>query len=163
MGDGWYDEPMHPDLDYSRISKQLYVGKTVHSTDYAVLNGLHVQLILNMQAEYYAWASHKSGGIRTIWVPSIDWWLFPIFPWYVMPAVKRALAVINQGGAVYCQCRQGKHRSVLMAACILIAQGRSVEQSVTTLKAARSVADPEAPHIYRGIQAFATAWQRRAG
>lgn len=154
---------MQPGLDYSRITDQLLVGKTPHFADYAALHKLQVQLIINMQAEYYAWASHRRGGIRTLWVPTIDWWLFPIYPWYILPAVRRALTVINQGGTVYCHCRQGRHRSVLLAACILIAQGKSVEQAVTMLKAARSTADPEAPHIYRGIRAFAAAWQRRAG
>ena len=153
---------MKSGLDYNRIHDNLLVGKTPHSADYVVLRGLQVRLIINMQAEYYSWASHRRGGIRTLWVPTIDWWLFPIYPWYVMPAVKRALAVIGRGGTVYCHCRQGRHRSVLLAACILIAQGNSVDQAIATLKHARGVADPEAPHILRGIRAFAVAWQRQS-
>ena len=158
-----YDEHMEPGLDYSVVAEHLMVGKTPHSHDYPMLRQHGVRLIINMQLEHYAWSAHSRSGIRTLWVPTIDWWLFPIYPWYVMSAVRRALAVIEQGGTVYCHCRQGRHRSILLAACILIAQGNTVAQTMTTLKQSRAVADPEAPHIYRSIRAFAARWERCAG
>lgn len=152
---------MHSDLDHSQITSTLYIGITPSNDDMAMLSTKGVRLLINMRIERPIVTRPWQRVPALLWVPSIDYWLFPIRPWYIRRAVRRALRAMDAGYSVYCCCQKGRHRSVLMAACILVAQGSSVTQAMAVIKRARPVADPEAPHIYRGITAFAASWNRQ--
>ena len=91
-------------------------------------------------------------------IPSIDSPLTPI----ALPGLKRgveaAIPVLASGAGVLCHCREGRHRSVPMACCILIAQGHSAESAMNLASAKRRVADPRAFWIAPRIRRFERAW-----
>ena len=85
-------------------------------------------------------------------------------PWIKIPVgtlrkgVVAALPVIAAGDKVLVYCRQGRHRSVAMASCILIGQGWPADEAMKLVKERRPIADPYAPHIESQIRAFAKSW-----
>jgi len=139
-------------MDYSRITKYLYVGKTPFLKDYTPLQELGIDLIINMRFEY---PPPRNAPINTLWLPSVD---HP-FIWIPIRLLNRganaALEVLSQGGKVYTHCHGGVHRAVAMACCILIAQGHSSEEAMALVKAGRSKADPDIWYIRRQIVGFA--------
>jgi hypothetical protein len=56
---------------------------------------------------------------------------------------------------------QGKHRSVAMAAAILISMGHTGEEAIDLLTTARTVADPRRWYIRRQIKAFEIYWRKK--
>ena len=75
--------------------------------------------------------------------------------------VAEALPVLEAGGRVLVYCRAGRHRSVAMAASILIAQGMTADEAMDTIVAHRPIADPHARHIEARIRAFEKDWLTR--
>jgi hypothetical protein len=73
-----------------------------------------------------------------------------------------ALHTMASGGSVLVYCAQGRHRSVAMAAAILIATGYTVPEAMYLLCTRRRAADPKAPHIDRRIRAFEKYWRRES-
>jgi protein-tyrosine phosphatase len=69
---------------------------------------------------------------------------------------------MKSGGKVYIHCARGRHRSVAMAASILIARGWTPEQAMELIKERRRIADPRASHIRPRILQFARRWKRLA-
>ena len=139
-------------MDYSKINKYLYVGRTPPKKGYTTLQELGIRLIINMRVEY---PPPRSAPIPTLWLPSAD---HPLI-WVPIRLIKRgvdaALEVIKNGGKVYVHCHGGVHRAVAMACCILIAQGHSPEAAMTLVKQGRSEADPNIWYIRRQILGFA--------
>jgi protein-tyrosine phosphatase len=76
-----------------------------------------------------------------------------------MQGTRAALQVIGSGGRVYTHCSRGRHRSVAMAAAILIAQGFSPEAAMQLIKERRPEADPGASHIRLRILEFGRMWR----
>lgn len=146
-------------MDYSTITETLLVGTTPASTDYATLRALKVTLVLNMQVERLPSRDHAAAPMRTLWLPAFDFPLIPIPIRLLRRGAKAALEVMASGGSVYAHCQQGVHRSVAMAAAILIAQGNSATAAMDLIASRRAVADPYAPHIRRRILKFAQDWQ----
>jgi protein-tyrosine phosphatase len=72
--------------------------------------------------------------------------------------VRRALPVIRGGESVMVYCREGKHRSVAMACCILIGLGYSAEAAMTLVKERREAADPDIWYIQERIRKFGQRW-----
>jgi dual specificity MAP kinase phosphatase len=145
-------------LDCSQITAYLFVGKTPAARQYAELADAGVRLIINMRAEAYAFPTEARRAIQTIWVPSLDNRFTPIKLRKIIEAAEQADAVIKGGGKVYVYCRAGRHRSVAMAAAILISQGYDIRSAVNLIKSKRLVADPEKAHIYKVIAKFSQAW-----
>ncbi len=145
-------------LDYSNITDQLLIGVTPRVKDYIVLKSLGIKLIINMRADRYAPARRDRKLIKTVWVPTFDSRLIPIRPDYLAPTVKLALDIISGGGKVYVYCRKGRHRSIVMGAAILIAQGFSVDETIKIIKNHRQNADPDKRHIKQAIIDFAKFW-----
>ena len=79
--------------------------------------------------------------------------------------VEAALAVIQAGNAVLIHCRKGRHRSVAMAAAILIGMGYTAEDAMALINRRRPAADPYIFYIRRRIRTFETWWRdfRRTG
>ncbi len=69
------------------------------------------------------------------------------------------MKTIAKGGKVYAHCAAGVHRSVALAAAILIAQGFDLEAAIRLIKDRRASADPDAWYIRRRIKKFAESWQ----
>jgi adenosylmethionine-8-amino-7-oxononanoate aminotransferase len=96
-----------------------------------------------------------------LWLPTFDSPQLPMPLSKLVRGVKTALPVIKRGEGVMVYCRQGRHRSVAMACCILIGMGYSSEDAVALVKNNRAIADPDAEHINDRIVKFAGIW--RAG
>jgi hypothetical protein len=69
--------------------------------------------------------------------------------------------VIEEGYSVLVYCHEGRHRSVAMACCILIAKGHSADEAMQLVKEKREKADPDAWHIQRRIRKFEREWHKR--
>ena len=145
-------------MDYSEITKQLYIGTTPGRLDYEVLRGMGVRLVINMR---FLRGEHPPAGIPTIHYlrfRTIDHPLFPIPIEALLRGARAGLTVLHEGGKVYVHCSRGRHRSIAMAAAILIAGGLSPAEAIGTIRLRRAAADPEAAHIRPRILAFAEAW-----
>lgn len=145
-------------MDYSKITENLYVGRTPKTKDYVLLHELGVQLVINMRIGAPPKRDPIAPSIRSLWLPWIDSPLFPLPIGFLRFATQEALKVIRSGGAVYTHCAKGRHRGVAMGACILVAQGNSVEQAIQLIKQQRPTADPEAWYIRGRIERFARVW-----
>jgi atypical dual specificity phosphatase len=149
-------------VDFSSITPDLFIGTTPYPEDYDTLRALGVTLVINMRLERPPLRDPHNPAMATLWLPSFDSPLFPIPQGILKRGVQAALAETDKGGVVYVHCAAGVHRSVAMAACILIAQGAELEETLDLIKARREVADPDSGYIRRRIEHFARAWQRRS-
>ena len=147
-------------MDYSQITNQLFIGTTPSPRDYDRLRDLGVHLVINMrfwQGRPPARGNPPLGylRLRTFDSPLL---LIPIEA--LMRGTHAALEVMGSGGKVFAHCSRGRHRSVAMAAAILIAGGLAPERAMALIKERRAVADPEAHHIRSRILEFARQWKK---
>ncbi|MDO8963338.1 MAG: hypothetical protein Q7W30_02475 [Coriobacteriia bacterium] len=156
---------MHRDADespydISAITEQLFVASRPRSRHVEHVRGLGVDLVISM-----VWFAPPrelaKPPFHIVRLPSIDNPLFPIPLWVLRRGVTAALLVIGAGGRVLVYCRAGMHRSVAMAACILVALGMSSDEAMSTIEASRAIADPHARHIESRIRAFERDWLKR--
>lgn len=146
-------------MDYSKITENLYIGRTPKKSDYALLHELGVKLVINMRIGMPPRRDPIMPPVRSIWLPWIDSPLFPLPIGFLVFATQEAMKVLGDGGAVYAHCAKGRHRGPAMGACILVAQGRSPEEAMQLIKQQRPAADPEAWYIRRRIEKFAHQWE----
>jgi len=95
---------------------------------------------------------------ESVWLKTFDFFFTPIGVSQLMAGVRAALPVIEQGGKVFTHCQRGKHRSVAMAAAILIAMGHSAEEAMRLLRERRAVARPQTWYVKRQIKQFEKQW-----
>lgn len=149
-------------MDFSQITQSLFVGKTPTTEDYQKLRNLGVGLVINMRVEKRPNSDVHNPSIPVLWLPSFDFPLIPIPLFLLERGVNAALNTIQRGESVYIHCAGGVHRSVALAACLLIAQGFSTEEAIGLIKDRRPVADPGAWYIRRQILRFAKLWGKKA-
>lgn len=150
-------------MDASRITDALLVGTTPRPRDFARLQDLGVRLVINMRLW---WGRPPAGGnavLRYLRLRTIDSPLAPIPTKALLQGARAALQVMGEGGSVYVHCSRGRHRSVAMAAAILIAQGMSPEAAIQLIKERRPEADPDASHIRPRILEFSRIWGNNSG
>jgi hypothetical protein len=145
-------------MEYSAITKQLYIGTTPNRRDFGVLRGLGVRLVINMRFLRGRTPPDGVPPMGYMHFRTIDNPLFPIPIAVLLRGARAGLAALRDGGKVYVHCSRGRHRSIAMAAAILIAGGLSPTQAISLIKRRRAAADPEAAHIKPRILAFAQAW-----
>ena len=146
-------------MDYSQITDTLFVGTTPEVDDYAALRALGVQLVINMRFDHRLAPDAHDPPLAILWLRTFDMPLLPIPLRPLRRGAAAALKAIAEGGKVYVHCRAGRHRSVAMAAAILIAQGHPAEAAMRLIKQRRDNADPDAWHIRWRIRRFADTWQ----
>ena len=146
-------------MNYSPITENLLVGTSPRRGDFDLLRELGVSLVINMR--WMPGPRPPSGDptLRYVWFRTFDNPLLPIPLRALIQGVQLALEEIKAGGKVYTHCAAGRHRSVAMAASILIAQGLAPEGAMGLIKERRPVADPDAFHIRRRIMLFARQWE----
>ena len=149
-------------MDYSKITDDLYIGRTPHTHDYDLLRSLGVQLVISMRFERKPYPDEHNPPMPVIRLPTIDSPLFPIPMRSLMKGVRAAMPVIESGGKVYVHCQAGVHRAVTMGSAILIAQGYEPQEAMDLIKAQRPAADPDAWYIRRRIMRFAQLWDQKA-
>ena len=146
-------------MNFSQITEDLYIGTTPNRRDLDMLRDLGVRLVINMRFTRGPLPTAGDPTLRYLWLRTFDNPLLPIPIRALIRGVHTALGEIQTGGKVYAHCARGRHRSVAMAAAILIAQGFSPETAISLIKERRAVADPNAFHIRRRILLFARHWE----
>jgi len=146
-------------MDISKITDQLYIAAHPKAEDANAIRDMNVRLILNMifirPADVY-----RNPPFRMLTLRTFDSIFLPIPIGKLVKGVKAALPVIERGESVLVYCRQGRHRSVAMAAAVLIGQGNSADEAMQLISSKRSKADPYAWHIQRRIRKFEEVWRR---
>lgn len=146
-------------MDISQITDYLFIAAQPKAEDADVIRDLSVRLILNMifirPAEVY-----RQPPFRMLTLRTFDSIFLPMPMGKLIKGVEAAVPVIQAGEGVLVYCREGRHRSVAMAATILIALGNSADQAMQLIKSQRAKADPYAWHIQRRIHNFAEIWDR---
>ncbi len=145
-------------MNYSPITENLIVGTSPARRDFDLLRELGVTLVINMRWMPGPKPPPDDPALRYIRFRTFDNPFLPIPLRALVQGVQLALEEIKSGGKVYTHCAKGRHRSVAMAAAILIAQGRPLEEAMLLIKQQRPVADPNAFHIRRRIELFAQQW-----
>jgi len=151
---------MNAALDYSQITDQLYIAAWPTDQHVEIIKSLNVRLILCMFMERPARALTLPP-LQMLHLRTFDSPLLPIPLSSLRCGVEMALPEIQAGRSVLVYCKQGRHRSVAMACCILIGLGYSAEDAMKLVKEKRPAADPGAWHIQRRICKFEQRWQER--
>jgi hypothetical protein len=146
--------------DVSAITDQLFIAARPHARHVEHVRGLGIDLVLSM-----IWFAPPRAlmepPFRLMRLPTFDNPLWPIPLSMLRRGASAAVLVMEAGGRVLIYCRAGRHRSVAMASCILIARGMTADEAMDTIVAHRPIADPHARHIERRIRAFEQDWLRR--
>ncbi|PKQ16959.1 MAG: hypothetical protein CVT67_02090 [Actinobacteria bacterium HGW-Actinobacteria-7] len=149
-----------PVSDVSEITDQLFIASRLHARHVEHVRDLGIDLILST-----IWLAptraFRRTPFRSMWLPMIDFPLTPLPLFILRRGAAAAVLVMATGGKVLIYCRAGRHRSVAMASCILIARGMTADEAMEVITAHRPVADPHAPHIERRIRAFEKDWLSR--
>jgi protein-tyrosine phosphatase len=146
-------------VDYSNITEELLVGTTPTVMDYDLLRSLGVGLVINMRFERRPYPDLHVPPLKFLWLPTIDWPLFPIPISMLRRGAQLALETIQAGSRVFTHCAGGRHRGVAMGAAVLIARGYAAEEAMRLIASRRKVADPQAFYIRSRILRFAKHWQ----
>ncbi|MFH1184147.1 MAG: dual specificity protein phosphatase [Chloroflexota bacterium] len=146
-------------MNFSRITEDIFVGTTPSLQDFERLHNLGVRLVINMRLWLGRPPAEGHPPLEYLRLRTFDSPLVPIPAEALIRGTHAALRVIGEGGRVYTHCSLGRHRSVAMAAAILIAQGLPAEAAMHLIKARRPEADPEAPHIRPRIVSFGQMWR----
>ena len=126
--------------------------------DYDLLHEIGIALAINMIAGHPTYPDPVEPPIETLWLGVHDNVLRPIPIRLLTQGVEAALPLIKEGKKVLVYCGRGRHRSVAMTACILIALGYSADEAKKIVKSQRSIADPNTFHIRRIIRIFEERW-----
>ena len=147
-------------MDFSLITSDLFIGTTPSKHDYDLLRELGVKLVINMRWEYRLQKDEHPDAFELLWLPSFDTPFIPISIQYLVCGAQAAMETISEGGKVYAHCVAGRHRSVAMGACILIAQGLKPQAAMDLIQSKRPIADPRAYYIRPRILRFAKEWEK---
>jgi hypothetical protein len=150
----------HADYDMSAITEQLFIASRPRAYHVEHVRGLGVDLVLSMIWFAPPWALTRPP-FRLMRLPTVDNPLVPMPLFLLRRGAAAAVLVLQAGGRVLVYCRAGRHRSVAMASCILIAMGMTADEAMDTIVAHRPIADPHARHIERRIRAFEADWLSR--
>jgi len=146
-------------MDISQITEQLYIAARPKAEAADALKEMNVCLLLNMifirPADVYRQPPFKMLTLRTF-----DSIFLPIPIGMLERGVEAALPVMENGESVLVYCREGRHRSVAMAASILVGQGHSADEAMQLITTKRAKADPYAWHIQRRIRKFEQIWRK---
>jgi protein-tyrosine phosphatase len=148
-------------IDISKITEYLYVGSRVGKEHADELKVLDFNLIISMIGQTPPDEIYTLPPFKTLWIKTYDTFFTPIPIKKLLVGVEAALPIIQNKGKLLVFCMQGKHRSVAMAAAILISMGHTGEEAIDLLTTARTVADPRRWYIRRQIKAFETYWRKR--
>lgn len=147
-------------MDISPITDYLYVGAQPKARDADELQSLGIRLIISMRGSRKPPTALTQPPLRMVWLRSFDTPLTPIPVQRLLKGVQAALPVIAAGGKVLSHCAYGRHRSVVMAAAILIARGYSADAAMQLLKERRALADPKAWYVRLQITRFEKYWRK---
>ncbi len=146
-------------MDISPITDYLYIAAWPKSEDVEEIKALNVRLIVSMTMHHPPIELTQSP-LHLLRVRTIDTPLTPIPIRALRKGVETALPVIQHGAAVLIHCRKGRHRSVAMAAAILIGTGHSAQDAMKLISERREAADPYMFYIRWRINLFEKWWHK---
>lgn len=149
-------------MDISQITDYLFIANRLGAEDVEAVRRLEVGLVINMIAYRRPARGLSELPAKVLWLRTFDFFLLPIPVKTLRRGVEAALPVIEAGQRVLVYCEAGRHRSVAMAAAILIGMGHSADEAMDLIIERRPVADPRAGHIERQIRKFEADWTSRA-
>ncbi len=149
---------MNATLDFSQITDQLDIAARPTDRHVEIIKSLHVRLIRCLFIARPAPALTLPP-FQMLHLRTFDSALWPMPLSSLQRGVGMALPEIQAGRSVLVYCKQGRHRSVAMACCILIGLGSSAGAAMKLVKEKRPAADPGAWHIERRIRKFEQRWQ----
>lgn len=147
--------------DISKVTDYLYVGSKIMKENAAVLKVFNFNLIISMIGQLLPDEVYTLPPFKTLWIKTYDTFFTPISVKKLLIGVTAALPIIQNKGKVLVFCMLGKHRSIAMAASILISMGHTSEDAINLLTSARKAADPRRWYIRSQIIAFEKYWQGR--
>lgn len=142
-------------MDISKITPYLYVSSKLKAEHLDELPARKIQLAISMIVGRLPPAKPL---VNILWLQTCDSIFIPIPMKELMSGVRKALPVIQSGQSVLVYCAKGRHRSIAMAAAILIAMGYTAREAMHLLRRQRTIADPQAWHISRRIHKFERSW-----
>ena len=146
----------HPDL--SQITEYLFLSSLPKDEHAHHIFSLGIRLVISMPV-YRPPRVYRQAPFQFIHCPSIDSPFTPIPQFILKRGVRKALPVIDeQGHSVLVHCKEGIHRSVAMACCILVAKGYRSEDAMKLVKEKRDKADPYSGYIRKRIEIFESNW-----
>lgn len=145
-------------MDISKITDYLYISAELQPAHRSEVDAHHISLIISMIGRRYPPKLFEQPPYRLLWLQTFDSILFPIPMKKLAQGVQAALPIIKSGKNILVYCAKGRHRSVAMAAAILIATGHTAHEAMELLRAQRKIADPNAWHISRRIRKFEKHW-----
>lgn len=148
-------------LDASEITDYLFVGAEPSADHAADIAARNVRLVICMMGEARPPKAFGNSPLEALWLRAYDSFLTPIGMDKLVRGVEAAQKTIGAGGKVLVYCHKGRHRSNVMAAAILIANGYSAREAIDLLRARREVADPEMWYIRWQIHRFERYWKAR--
>lgn len=149
-------------MDASQITDYLYISRRVYDWDVPILQELDIHLAISMIAHLRPPKALRESSMDVLHFRTFDFPLLPIPVNTLTRGVEGSLPVIQDGHKVLVYCEAGRHRSVAMAASILIGMGHSADEAMDLIVEKRRVADPYAGHIQRQIRKFATDWNQQS-
>jgi protein-tyrosine phosphatase len=147
-------------MDISQITPRVFVSSWPREGESCHVADLGIRLVISM-TRTEPLSEYLDEPLEWVHAPSIDSPFTPIPLGRLRTGVEAAIPVLARGGGVLCHCREGRHRSVAMACCILIAQGCSAEKAMDLVEARRAVAEPRAFWIAPRIRKFEREWRQR--
>lgn len=143
-----------PLLRFGMVTPQLYVGSQFNARGKRVLEQQGFNACVNMRIEKDD-AAYGLALARYLHLPTIDD-AAPTLE-HLDQGVAFIREVIDQQGKVYIHCGAGVGRAPTMAAAYLIAEGRSLEEALSMIRAARPFITITPPQMTRLQE-----WERRA-
>jgi protein-tyrosine phosphatase len=148
-------------MDISKVTEYLYVSASLGSAHINELDTRKISLIISMIGGRRPPEVFERSPYRLLWLQTFDSLLFPIPLSRLRRGAQMALQAIQNKENVLVYCAQGRHRSVAMAAAILITMGYTAPEAADLLRAQRQAADPQTWHIYQRIQVFEKHWKNK--
>jgi len=143
-------------MDISKITPYLYVSSMLQAEHLDELPARNIQLAISMIAGL---PPPAQSSFNILWLQTCDSIFIPIPMKELMSGVQKALPIIQSGQSVLVYCAKGRHRSIAMAAAILIAMGYTARKAIDLICVQRTIADPQARHIARRIRKFEKRWR----
>lgn len=149
--------PKDVPLDYSQITDNIYIAAWPTKYHREKIISLEVSLIIATILERIDKELDESP-LTLVHTRGSDVGSNLIYPTnQLMKGVKPAVAAIQNGRKVMVFCKAGKHRSVTMAACVLVGLGHTTNEAIKIVEAGRPEVEIKETHR-EAIQKFEKSW-----
>src|SRR5262245_5355251 len=116
-------------MDISKVTDYLYVSASLDSAHVNELDTRRISLIISMIGGRRPHEVFARSPYHLLWLQTFDSALFPIPLSRLTRGAQMALQTIQNKENVLVYCAQGRHRSVAMAAAILITMGYTAPEA----------------------------------